>query len=167
MGGYKPSRPQDKRGEVIPPRIQGDRLKDRLLKRAVPIPEPLAGILEERYRRLGFPPPEALVFPSRRGNYRDPSHFLADEFLPALERAGLPRIRFHDLRHTYASLAIEGGANLKGLQAVMGHSSLAVTAGTYAHLYETALERVSKGVENALSGGPKVVHMPKRKEGGR
>lgn len=139
-------------------------LKTASSRRAVPIPERLAGILEDRYRRLGFPPPEALVFPSRSGGYKDRVNFIRREFVPALERAGLPRIRFHDLRHTYASLAIEGVADLKGLQAVMGHSSLAVTAGTYAHLYKTALERVSKGVENALSGGPKVVRMPRRGE---
>jgi len=40
---------------------------------------------------------------------------------PALEAAGLPRIRFHDLRHTYASLMINQGENIKYIQTQLGH----------------------------------------------
>ncbi|MBC7253206.1 MAG: tyrosine-type recombinase/integrase [Actinobacteria bacterium] len=85
-----------------------------------------------------------LYFISGRRRFKNQGS-ISREFFPALEAAGLPRMRFHDLRNTYAALAIEGGADLKSLQAAMGHSSLAVTANVYAHLYETGLERVSKG----------------------
>ena len=59
------------------------------------------------------------------------------KFLPALRRAGLPRIRFHDLRHTYASLLIAQGEHPKYIQAQMGHSSINVTMDTYGHLLDT------------------------------
>ena len=48
-------------------------------------------------------------------------------FNPALERSGLPRIRFHDLRHTYASLLFEQGENPKYIQTQLGHSNPTVT----------------------------------------
>ena len=55
-------------------------------------------------------------------------------FIPALKAAGLPLIRFHDLRHTYASLLIEQGENIKYIQTQLGHSSPTVTWNVYAHL---------------------------------
>jgi len=53
-------------------------------------------------------------------------------FFPALEAAELPKIRFHDLRHTYASLLIEQGENVKYIQGQLGHSSPTVTLNVYA-----------------------------------
>jgi integrase len=58
-------------------------------------------------------------------------------FLPALRRAVLPRIRFHNLGHTYASLLIAQGENAKYIQSQMGHSSISVTMDTYSHLMNT------------------------------
>ena len=51
-----------------------------------------------------------------------------------LERAGLPAIRLHDLRHTAATLLIESGVNIKSVQAALGHSTIAVTMDIYAHV---------------------------------
>ena len=56
------------------------------------------------------------------------------EFMPALRRAGLRRIRFHDLRHTYASLLISQGENVKFIQSQLGHASIQVTIDRYSHL---------------------------------
>lgn len=53
---------------------------------------------------------------------------------PALEKAGLRRFRFHDLRHTYGSLLIQDGASLAYVKEQMGHSSIQVTVDTYGHL---------------------------------
>jgi integrase len=55
-------------------------------------------------------------------------------FLPALERAGLRRFRFHDMRHTFGSLLIESGAPLPYVKDQMGHSSIQITADKYVHL---------------------------------
>jgi hypothetical protein len=53
---------------------------------------------------------------------------------PALEKAGLRRFRFHDLRHTFGSLLIQDGASLAYVKDQMGHSSIQITVDTYGHL---------------------------------
>ena len=55
-------------------------------------------------------------------------------FEPALKRAGLRRIRIHDLRHTFASLLIHQGENLKYVQSQLGHASIQTTVDRYGHL---------------------------------
>lgn len=54
--------------------------------------------------------------------------------MPCLEHAGLRRIRFHDLRHTFGSLLNQDGASLAYVKEQMGHSSIQVTVDTYGHL---------------------------------
>jgi integrase len=141
-------------------------LKSAASRRTVPMSPHLVAILQARKRRL-HPPPDGLVFPSREGTVRGRGNFVAREFEPALKAAGIGHIRFHDLRHTFASLAIEGGLDIKTLQVVMGHSSIAVTANTYAHLYHSALERAGRALDAALSGPAKVVPFPSPKREGR
>lgn len=63
-------------------------LKTVSSRRAVPVPESLASSLEERYRRQGFPSPEALVFPLRAGTPKDRHNLIRGEFEPALLSAG-------------------------------------------------------------------------------
>jgi len=53
---------------------------------------------------------------------------------PALEKAGLRRFRFHDLRHTFGSLLIQDGASLTYVKEQMGHSSIQITVDIYGHL---------------------------------
>src|ERR1017187_7986931 len=54
---------------------------------------------------------DELVFPSKVGTVLNPSNLIHYHFLPAIEKAGLRRIRFHDLRHTFGSLLIQQGAS--------------------------------------------------------
>jgi integrase len=75
-----------------------------------------------------------LVFPSKVGTVIDPNNLVHYHFLPCLERAGLRRFRFHDLRHTFGSLLIQDGASLAYVKDQMGHSSIQVTVDTYGHL---------------------------------
>jgi hypothetical protein len=77
---------------------------------------------------------DELVFPSKAGNVLDPSNLFHYHFLPCLEHAGLPRFRFHDLRHTFGSLLIQDGASLAYVKDQMGHSSIQITVDTYGHL---------------------------------
>ena len=51
-----------------------------------------------------------------------------------LKRAGLPRVRFHDLRHTFATLALQNGVDIKAVSGMMGHFSAGFTLDTYAHV---------------------------------
>jgi len=73
----------------------------------------------------------SLIFPPL---VLDPDNLIKRYFLPAVEHAGLRRIRGHDLRHTFGSLLIQGGASLTYVKEQMGHSSIQVTEDTYGHL---------------------------------
>ena len=87
--------------------------------------------------KLACPPNTLdLVFPNQSGGPLDRSYILKNYFWPSLEAAGLPKIRFHDLRHSYASLLIDQGENIKYIQKQLGHSKPTVTLDIYAHLFE-------------------------------
>lgn len=85
--------------------------------------------------RLACPHSELnLVFPNSNGNYQSADNLAKRRFLPALNRAGIDKIRFHDLRHTYASLLLANGAPMKYVQHLLGHSSITMTMDLYTHL---------------------------------
>lgn len=74
------------------------------------------------------------------------------EFFPALERAGIRRIRFHDLRHTYASLLIAQGENIKFIQSQLGHSSAKTTLDRYGHLMPNLENDAAKRLDKNVFG---------------
>ena len=74
-----------------------------------------------------------LVFCDTRGGPMERTNLMRRSFKPALKRAGLPRIRFHDLRHTAATLLLAGGIHAKVVQEMLGHSSVAITLDVYSH----------------------------------
>lgn len=78
--------------------------------------------------------PHQLVFCTRTGNPIERTGMYYLQFLPALSRAGLRRIRFHDLRHTFATLLIHQGENVKFIQSQLGHASVTTTLNVYGHL---------------------------------
>ncbi len=75
-----------------------------------------------------------LVFPSETGGPINGSNVFNRDFLPILEAAGIRRVTFHSLRHTFASLLIQQGASLAYVKEQMGHSSIQVTVDIYGHL---------------------------------
>ncbi len=91
-----------------------------------------------------------LVFPNTVGNVMCDSSMLRKHFHPALKAANLPRIRFHDLRHTYASLLIEQGENIKYIQTQLGHSSPSVTLDVYAHLLKPSNQQAARRLEKSI-----------------
>lgn len=98
--------------------------------RYVPILDTLMPILKEWRLKSGH----SLVFTNHEGNMIAPSDRIFQEtFHRILERAGLPKMRFHDLRHTFASHWVMNGGDLYKLQKILGHSSITVTE-RYAHL---------------------------------
>ena len=74
-----------------------------------------------------------LVFPSRFGKPLEPSA-VTGALARALNAAGFPRIRVHDLRHTTASILLEAGTHPKIVQDLLGHSTVVLTLDTYSHL---------------------------------
>jgi len=75
-----------------------------------------------------------LLFPGEKANPVSVRSLVENYFLPSLERAGLRRFRFHDMRHTFGSLLIQAGAPLPYVRDQMGHSSIQITADKYVHL---------------------------------
>ena len=91
-----------------------------------------------------------LVFPSKAVTPMDHGHVLSRNFWPAIEKAKVPKIRFHDMRHTYASLSIEQGENIKYIQNQLGHSSPMLTSSVYAHLMNPTNQRSARQLENTV-----------------
>ena len=82
-----------------------------------------------------------LIFPSNKGTPLEPSNMRRD-FNRVLETAGLARIRFHDLRHTAASLMLNNGIPVIVASKVLGHSKPSVTMDIYGHLYHRMQDEV-------------------------
>ena len=93
----------------------------------------------KKWKMLCSPSKQDLVFPSDTGTPLEKNDMVRRHFEPALRRAGLRKIRFHDLRHTYGSLLIEQGEHPKYIQVQMGLSSINVTMDTYGHLMNNVM----------------------------
>jgi integrase len=92
-----------------------------------------------------------LVFPNSLGKPLDP-HELHNGFKALLTKAGLPNIRFHDLRHSAASLMLAQGIPLRSIQDILGHSSIALTANLYAHVGEQLRREAADAMDAVLAG---------------
>jgi Phage integrase family len=96
--------------------------------------------------------PDDLVFTAAQGGPLREQKFVAGIFKPAAAQAGLPhRLRFHDLRHTCASLLIAQGASVKAVQAQLGHASATVTLDRYGHLFPDELQRLADRLQDAYA----------------
>ena len=91
------------------------------------------------------------VFPSLYGGPMSPDSVL-HMLQRVLKRAGLERIRFHDLRHTFSVLALQNGVDVKTLSAMLGHYSAGFTLDTYAHVTTSMQKQAANAVGNFLSG---------------
>jgi len=92
-----------------------------------------------------------LVFPNQSGNFLDANNMVKRRFHYTLKLAGLNRIRFHDLRHTYASLLISQNLPVKFIQGQMGHSSVKVTIDRYGHLMPDVYQKGIDALDNIFS----------------
>jgi integrase len=79
--------------------------------------------------------PGGFVFANEIGGIINPSNLRNRSFKPLLKRAGLPHIRFHDLRHTCATLLLFRNVNPKVVSEMLGHSSITITLDTYLTCY--------------------------------
>jgi integrase len=75
-----------------------------------------------------------LVFTTATGTPMDGDNLAKRSFGPLLTRAGLPRIRFHDLRHTFATVLLSRGTHPKIAQEMLGHANISQTLDTYSHV---------------------------------
>ena len=92
-----------------------------------------------------------LVFTNLRGKPINPSNFSSRKFKQLLEKSGIRRIRFHDLRHSTASLLLSLNVHPKIVQELLGHSQISITLDTYSHvlpsLQEEALGKLGRLLE--------------------
>jgi integrase len=91
-----------------------------------------------------------LVFPNTLGRPLDGIRLLQRYFQPLLERASLPRIRFHDLRHTAATLLLGKGINPKIVSEMLGHAQVAITLDIYSHVMPHMQEQAAAALEEVL-----------------
>jgi integrase len=111
--------------------------KSKASKRKIDLAPQLVKALKEWKLASHFKAQDDLVFPNPEGKPQNHTRMLRKSFHPTLVRAELRRMRFHDLRHTYASLLIKQGENIKYIQAQLGHSSIQMTMDVYGHLMDT------------------------------
>jgi len=102
-------------------------------------------ILGDRYRDQG------LVFTTDTGAPINPSNLRQRSFALLLKRAGLPHMRFHDLRHTCATLLLSRGVHPKFVQELLGHATIAITLDTYSHVMPSMGDATAKAMEDALA----------------
>ncbi len=87
-----------------------------------------------------------LVFPNTQGTTMSGTNLLWQRFRPLLKRAGLPPVRFHDLRHTCATILLQAGKHPKYVQEMFGHANISITLDTYSHV----IEGMDGGLEDAM-----------------
>jgi integrase len=109
--------------------------KSRAGRRCVKLPSiAVNALLEHRKRMLAEGHAGAFVFCGRGGGPLRKSNFCKRHFKPLLKAAGLPNIRFHDLRHTAATLLLLAGEHPKVVQERLGHARISLTMDTYSHV---------------------------------
>lgn len=93
-----------------------------------------------------------LVFTTTFGSPIDGRELIRKWFRPLLRKAGLPPIRIHDLRHSYASIALARGLHPKVVQEALGHATIAVTLDLYSHVVPSLQREAAKEMGAALFG---------------
>jgi integrase len=101
-----------------------------------------------------------LVFPNSDGGFEDAHNLLQRAFRPALRRAKLREVRFHDLRHTCASLLLAANINIKEVQERLGHASAQVTLDVYGHMIPGSSSAAAETFEALAGGGKEVAERP-------
>ena len=123
-------------------------LKTKNAYRTLPLSADAINVLMQQRRKTGN---SEWVFLSPTGGPMSPDSVL-HMLHRILKRAGLPKVRFHDLRHTFATLALQNGVDIKTVSGMLGHFSAGFTLDTYAHVTTSAKREAAKTMGNILSG---------------
>ena len=122
-------------------------LKTKNAYRTLPLSADAIDVLKAQKNKVGS---SEWVFPSPTGGPMSPDSVL-HMLQRVLKRAGLPRIRFHDLRHTFATMALQNGVDVKTVSSMLGHYSAGFTLDTYAHVTTDAQLKAAQTMGNILS----------------
>jgi integrase len=132
-------------------------------KRPIDLPAvAIEALREHRLRMMAEGHPHGLVFCDTTGGFIRKSNLTRRSFHPLLKRAGLPSIRFHDLRHTHATLLLSAGVHPKVVAERLGHSAISITLDTYSHVLPSLGADAARRLDALLrsSGAPAVVAEP-------
>lgn len=123
----------------------------RLPKRAVEaLKAHRAHQAKEKLRAGSLYGDEGLVFATEVGTPLEPSNIDRRSFKPLLEKASLPDIRFHDLRHTCATTLLKMGQHPKFVQDLLGHANISLTLDTYSHVLPGMGDGLADAMDDAL-----------------
>ena len=126
--------------------------KSRRSRRRIGLDEEVIKVL--RTLRDSAPDPDGFIFCKQDGQPFDPDYF--DELFDKIRtKAELPDVRFHDLRHFFASMLIAQGESPKYVSDQLGHSSVQVTFDIYGHLFPTARQEAARKFQQAMLIGSK------------
>jgi integrase len=106
---------------------------------------------EEKLKAGSLYGDQGLIFATGIGTPLNASNMMYRSFKPLLKRAGLPPIRFHDLRHTAATLLLSKGVHPKFVQELLGHATISQTMDTYSHVLPGMGDQTAAAMESALS----------------
>ena len=124
--------------------------KTKSSNRMILLPPEMTELLAELKTRTDsewiFPSPLDLTQP------RHPSA-VYHRFQKILERANCKRVRFHDLRHTFATMALENGMDIKTLSAMIGHVSAETTLNIYSHITDTMQHQAAARIDREIAQG--------------
>ena len=120
-------------------------LKTKNSYRAVTISQQAIEVLKEQKAKTN----DAYVFPSPNGGPISPDS-VNNMLKRVLARAGIPKVRFHDLRHTFATIALQNGVDIKTVSGMLGHFSAGFTLDTYAHVTTSAQKEAAETMGNIL-----------------
>ena len=121
-------------------------LKTKNSYRAVSISPQAIEVLREQKRKTN----DTYVFPSPNGGPISPDS-VNNMLKRVLERAGIPKVRFHDLRHTFATIALQNGVDIKTVSGMLGHFSAGFTLDTYAHVTTAAQKEAAQKMASVLN----------------
>lgn len=138
-----------------------EEMKNKSSHRTLPLPEPVYDMLvevkakQELYRKMfrsGYSREyDDYVCVNQLGELIKPS-YVTDHFHDLVRELGLRTIRFHDLRHTFASVLLNNDVPLINVSRFLGHSDISTTANTYAHLDKSSKQSSADIMTNILSG---------------
>jgi integrase len=138
--------------EMGEPKTKKSRRSIRLTPRAI---EALEAHLEHQLREMGILgdryEDQGLIFTTSTGRPINPSNLRQKNFARLLKDARLPHIRFHDLRHTCATLLLAQGTHPKYVQELLGHATIAITLDTYSHVMPGMGDQTARAMQDALT----------------
>jgi integrase len=106
-----------------------------------------------KWKETGF------VFAGPRGDVIAPEK-ISEVHKEMLERANLPHVRFHDLRHSCATLLLSKGVSMKMIQEILGHANFQTTANVYSHLVEAMRDEATNAMNDIFDGKKNPVVAP-------